>query len=211
MSTMSSPTSSQLSRSTSPQSSYPPQLPPRSPRPSPKGPREGRSLIACSRCRRLKKKCKPEEGRARCERCRITDQTCSYVPVSDESHETKRRSSPSQSAKHASPEPSPEPAMIVDSSIQHSHSSHADAMGCRSPAFAMEHDGYSGAIRPHGRLSYEQNEMLFNSDSLARTGGGVAPNIYFAPNITTGAMGGFCETSQMTHQPRQSLYTFDCA
>lgn len=59
-----------------------------------KAPRDGRSLVACERCRRLKKKCKPEPGRARCERCKVTDQTCSYAPVSVDNG---RQPSPSRS------------------------------------------------------------------------------------------------------------------
>ena len=191
---MSSSASSHLSRPISPPG---PQSPSK-----PKGPREGRSLIACQRCRRLKKKCKPEEGRARCERCRITDQTCSYVPVGsdDSSHEKKLPTSPSHS--HHSPEPSPKPSMrvAVDDSIPYSFPLDVGSMGCHPLSFP-EDDVYS--IRRHGRLSYQQNE----TNSLGRLGEAHITNIYFPSNIMPTL--GFRDASQMSYPSRPSFSACD--
>ena len=166
-----------MSPSTSPPLSRP-TLPPTSSGLSPggklKGPREGRSLIACQRCRHLKKKCKPEEGRARCERCRVTDQTCSYVPVpADESHKKKRSTSPSHSERHYSPEPSPEPMTVDD--ISYGFPLQTGGGGYHSHSFQpMVNDVYSGAI--HGRLPYQQHGMQVNGGML---GGTNATDIYY--------------------------------
>jgi len=50
--------------------------------------RERRALIACIRCRHLKKKCKPECGAlslsGRCRRCRLVGEICQYLTVADE-------------------------------------------------------------------------------------------------------------------------------
>lgn len=188
---MSPSTSSPLSRPTlSPTSSG---LPPSG---KLKGPREGRSLIACQRCRRLKKKCKAEEGRARCERCRITDQTCSYVPVPAD--EKKRSTSPSHSEGHYTPEPSPEPVTVDNISYgfppqnggggYHSHSSQP-----------MINDVYPGVI--HGRFPYEHG-MLLNGGILD---GANTTDIYYPSNATPAR--GFSDTSPMSHLSRPSLPT----
>ncbi|KIM79261.1 hypothetical protein PILCRDRAFT_823514 [Piloderma croceum F 1598] len=42
-----------------------------------------RALIACQRCRRLKKSCQPTD-RERCERCRQSEQVCVYLPVPED-------------------------------------------------------------------------------------------------------------------------------
>lgn len=64
--------------------------------------REKRALIACKRCRRLKKRCKPG-GSAKCQRCIATGNACIILSVADET-----------SSSHATSSPSPAPYMLVE-------------------------------------------------------------------------------------------------
>jgi len=56
--------------------------------------RERRASIACTHCRRLKKRCKPGGG-AGCQRCDATGRECQYTRVRDDSSSSQVLDSPS--------------------------------------------------------------------------------------------------------------------
>lgn len=143
-----------------------------------KGPRDKRSLIACERCRRLKKKCKPEAGRARCERCKVTDQTCSYGPASNEKESQPSRS-PSDSYENFEP--------TITSTQNPSTGFHL----YMTAIVTM----YSGSTLPNDWLRYQENDIL-RTDGVMMYNGEHGTRIFLAQN-PAGARG-FVEAANMT-------------
>lgn len=68
--------------------------------------KERRALIACTRCRHLKKGCK-QVGRERCQRCVQTDQVCVYMDVANDPTAPRPPGSSSSMAAPDSPPNSP--------------------------------------------------------------------------------------------------------